>query len=118
MSTQTLDKPDTQNGYDVVMPNTNILGFKELSELLGVGINSVHTYHARATQHRKQAAESGDLTLVRPGDLPAPDGRFGNAPYWYPRTIERWIQQRPGRGGHNKEAAKRNSKLNPDLLKK
>jgi hypothetical protein len=39
-----------------------------------------------------------------------PDGRFGNSPYWEQATIDKWMAQRPGRGGHNKATAKRNAR--------
>lgn len=92
------------------MPKTDILGFQELSDILGIGLTSCRTYHSRAEHHRKLAAETGDKSYIRPGDLPAPDGRFGRSPYWEKRTIDRWLAQRPGRGGFNKETAKRNAR--------
>ncbi|MFT4471381.1 hypothetical protein ACMX2H_15875 [Arthrobacter sulfonylureivorans] len=87
------------NGYDVAMPKTDILGFQELADLLGIGLTSARTYHSRASFHRRQAALTGDRSIVRPGDLPKPDGKFGNSPYWERRTIEKWLRRRPGRGG-------------------
>lgn len=114
MTTQTLTRnrhDDMQaKRYDVSMPITNILGLDEVADMLGVGRQSIRTYQARSAQHRKLAAETGDKNHIRPGDLPEPDGRFGNIPYWEKRTIEQWMDKRPGRGGHNKEAAKRNAK--------
>lgn len=114
MSTATIAAAECETvapaGYDVRMPITNILGLDEVAEMLGVGRQSIRTYQTRSAQHRKLAAETGNKSYIRPGDLPEPDGRFGNTPYWEKRTIEEWLPHRPGRGGHNKEAAKRNAK--------
>ena len=97
-------------GYNVRMPITNILGLDEVADMLGVGRQSIRTYQTRSAQHRKLAEETGNKSFIRPGDLPEPDGRFGNIPYWEKRTITEWMKHRPGRGGHNKDAAKRNAK--------
>lgn len=97
-----------ETGYDVAMPRTNIIGIAELSDLLGIGILSARAYNTRSALHRKQAREQNNPNLVRPGDLPEPDGRFGNSPYWEEPTITKWMEQRPGRGGHNKATHKEN----------
>ena len=48
------------------MPKTDILGFQELSDILGIGLTSCRTYHSRAEHHRKLAAETGDKSYIRP----------------------------------------------------
>jgi hypothetical protein len=100
----------TPTRYDVAMPRTNIIGISELADLLGIGILSARAYNTRAALHRKEAREKNNPDLVRPGDLPIPDGRFGNSPYWEEATINKWLEQRPGRGGHNKGTAKENAR--------
>lgn len=90
------------------MTKTTILSLAEVAALIGVGEPSIRTYHTRASANRRTAEETGDKSHILPGDLPAPDGRISNTPYWYQATIEKWEETRPGRGGHNKEAHKRN----------
>lgn len=63
----------------------------DLAERLGVTYNSARTYHGRAEINRRRGT-------VKPGDLPPPDHKFGRSPVWYPRTIEKWLPTRPGRG--------------------
>jgi predicted DNA-binding transcriptional regulator AlpA len=36
--------------------------------------------------------------LINRGQCPEPDGRAGQAPWWYEATITAWIASRPGRG--------------------
>lgn len=38
------------------------------------------------------------------GQMPAPDGRLGRAPWWKPATITEWHQGRPGPGRHGPRA--------------
>lgn len=80
------------------MATTKYLGYDELAEKLGISVNSARTYNGRAQRHRRQAEETGDQTLVRPGDLPEPDKYFGNSPVWKEATIDRWLKNRPGQG--------------------
>lgn len=63
----------------------------DLAVVLGVTYNSARTYHGRAEINRRIGA-------VKPGDLPPPDRKFGRSPVWYPKTIEKWLPSRPGRG--------------------
>lgn len=78
------------------------LGYAELAEKLGVTIGTVRTYNERARAHRAKAAETGDVTHILQGDLPEPDGRFGQSPYWHESTINRWLKERPGQDHSNK----------------
>lgn len=32
------------------------------------------------------------------GRFPVPDGYVGRTPWWYRRTVERWVASRPGPG--------------------
>lgn len=80
------------------MANTKLLGYAELAELLGISVESARTYNGRAQLHRRQAEEQGDPSIIRPGDLPAPDQVFGKSPVWEEKTIARWMRNRPGQG--------------------
>ncbi|QIN94396.1 helix-turn-helix DNA-binding domain protein [Arthrobacter phage Abba] len=80
------------------MATTKLLGYVELAELLGISVESARTYNGRAQLHRRQAEETGDASLIRPGDLPAPDQVFGKSPVWEEKTIDRWLKNRPGQG--------------------
>lgn len=62
-----------------------------IARLMGVKVDSVRTYHARAVA-RRAAGQS------RPGDMPAPSGRVGNCLIWQPEDILAWLVARPGRG--------------------
>ena len=75
-----------------------LLGYEELAEYLGIGLESVRAYNARAVHHRRLAARTGDPNYVRPGDLPEPDLYFGQSPVWRKTTIDAWNAARPGRG--------------------
>lgn len=75
-----------------------LIGYEELAELLGLTLESARAYNARATHHRKLAAERSDPNYVRPGDLPEPDHYFGQSPAWFESTIKKWDEARPGRG--------------------
>jgi predicted DNA-binding transcriptional regulator AlpA len=75
-----------------------LLDYEQLAEKLGIGIESVRAYNARATHHRKLAAKHGDPNYVRPGDLPEPDHYFGQSPAWFESKIDAWDAARPGRG--------------------
>jgi predicted DNA-binding transcriptional regulator AlpA len=75
-----------------------LLDYEALAELLGIGLESVRAYNARATHHRKIAAKTGDPNYVRPGDLPEPDNYFGQSPAWTESKIRAWMDARPGRG--------------------
>lgn len=72
------------------------LDYAALAEKLGVSVASVRTYNERARAHRALAAETGDASHILPGDLPEPDGRFGQSPYWFESTISKWMKKRPG----------------------
>lgn len=78
-------------GYDVIMKQTNLLTLADVAERVGVGYESMRTYHQRAAKNRRAGA-------VKQGDLPAPDKTFGRSPVWAASTIERWVAERPGRG--------------------
>ncbi|UVK62320.1 DNA binding protein [Arthrobacter phage NathanVaag] len=73
-----------------------------LAEKLGVAIGTVRTYNERARSHREKAAETGDPSFILQGDLPEPDGRFGQSPYWNESTVNKWLKDRPGQDRSNK----------------
>jgi hypothetical protein len=76
----------------------DLLDYEELAEYIGVGLESIRAYNARAVHHRKLAARTGDPNHVRPGDLPEPDRYAGQSPLWFRSTIDAWNKNRPGRG--------------------
>jgi len=76
--------------YDACMAE-DYLTLAQLAERVGWSLPTARTLHYRA--NRRRAA--GD---VRPGDLPAPDRRFGRTPVWLPQTIDQWQATRPGKG--------------------
>ena len=75
-----------------------LIGYEELADLLGIGLESARAYNARATHHRKLAARRNDPNEIRPGDLPEPDHYFGQSPAWFESKIKAWMDARPGRG--------------------
>ncbi|ASR78102.1 AlpA-like DNA binding protein [Arthrobacter phage Timinator] len=81
---------------------SNLLDYALLAEKLGVTIGTVRTYNERARAHRAKAAETGDISHILQGDLPEPDGRHGQSPYWFESTINRWLKERPGQDHSNK----------------
>lgn len=70
---------------------TDYLDMQAIADRLGVKRDSVHVYHTRAKRNRAAGTP-------KPGDLPEPDGQFGNSPVWLVETIERWVNERPGQG--------------------
>jgi hypothetical protein len=74
------------------MPTTNYWGLRDIAEYLGVQYSSARTYHGRAEINRRRGT-------VRPGDMPAPDRRYGNSPVWEIEKIILWNKtSRPGKG--------------------
>jgi hypothetical protein len=39
--------------------------------------------------------------------MPEPDEIFGRSPAWKPKTIDRWLRRRPGKGVGGAEARER-----------
>lgn len=70
---------------------TTYLTLADIAHEINVGIDSMRTYHQRASRNRR-------ANTSRPGDLPAPDETFGRSPVWNEETINEWIANRPGRG--------------------
>lgn len=54
------------------------------------------TYAEVAAHLRVSAATA--RKYASDGRLPAPDGRLGVTPWWWPATIRAWQKARPGRG--------------------
>lgn len=71
-----------------MMNPTQYLTLAEIAQLAGIELQSIRTYHKRATQNRA----NGD---PRPGDLPPEDIRLGQTPGWTTATITRWLANRP-----------------------
>jgi hypothetical protein len=77
--------------YLVPMPETRVIDLAALAEREGWTITTARTLHKRAQRRRRE-------DVIRPGDLPVPDGHAGRAPWWYETTIIGWEEQRPGQG--------------------
>ncbi len=56
---------------------------KAVAEALGITPATVSRYLADRNNRNRY-------------DFPVPDGRLGNAPWWYSTTVERWRAKRPG----------------------
>ncbi|ALF01280.1 DNA binding protein [Arthrobacter phage Brent] len=89
---------------------TKLYDYAMLADKLGVAIGTVRTYNERARFHRQRAAETGDKSFILQGDLPEPDGRFGQSPYWTEATVEKWLKERPGQDRSNKRDKRRRRK--------
>lgn len=76
--------PDEDDG-------TNYLTLAEIAAELGWSIKTARWLHWQANSRRRNGQS-------RPGDLPAPDHRYGRTPVWHRQTIAAWRKQRPGPG--------------------
>lgn len=54
---------------------------------------------AEVGSHLGIAPRSVARYRVRDASFPAPDGKLGVTPWWYPATIEAWQATRQGRPG-------------------
>lgn len=83
------------------MPAPKYLGYAEVADQLGVTVPVVRKYLAEARARRRDGQPL-------PKDMPEPDHIFGQSPAWLPKTIDRWVERRPGKGagGGRKPAAK------------
>ena len=52
---------------------------EDVARLAGVEVATIRTYRLR-------------------GAIPAPDGYVGRTPWWWAKTITRWLAERPSRG--------------------
>lgn len=81
--------------YDSSMAGEEIsaqyLTLDQIAERVGWNIKTARTMQYRANS-RRAAGQS------RPGDLPAPDHRYGRTPVWLVDTIDAWEKRRPGQG--------------------
>lgn len=80
------------------MTAPTLLDLGRAAEVAGVRYRTMRNYHQTAERHRREAENTGNPNLVRPGDLPAPDDVYGRSPVWKLSTINRWLRERPGRG--------------------
>lgn len=76
--------PDEDDG-------TDYLTLAQVAAELGWTITTARSEHRDASRRRRSRQS-------RPGDLPAPDHRYGRTPVWHRQTIAAWRRQRPGRG--------------------
>ena len=83
---------------DQTFQPAQLLDYEGIAEHLGISVTSARAYNSRAVDHRRKAERTGDPSHIRPGDLPAPDGYFGQSPVWSVETIDEWNRNRPGQG--------------------
>jgi hypothetical protein len=73
-----------------------------MAQLQGVEVGTVH--RSRTLADARLRGEAGDAEAaakygpVRPGDMPAADGKLCNSPYWTMGTFRKWKANRPGQG--------------------
>jgi hypothetical protein len=85
-------RPRRQASVNLIsMSTSSYWGLRDIAEYLGVEYSSARTYHGRSEIHRR----TGE---TKPGDMPPPDGRFGNSPVWLKDRIISWLDTRPGKG--------------------
>lgn len=67
----------------------------------GISVRSLRTIKYRSDHNRRLAADTGDASHVKPGDLPEPagylraKGRPGRPrPYWNRSDIDAWIARK------------------------
>lgn len=65
----------------------NLLTAEEIAPMAGWTVGSTRVLHQRAERRRRE-------NRVQPGDMPAPDARFGRTPVWERSTIEKWLASR------------------------
>lgn len=75
-----------------------MMDLRAIAVAIGVTYRTMRNYHTNAKKHRRLAAEHGDLSYIRPGDLPPPDRIDGRVPKWSQVTIMQWRDSRPGQG--------------------
>lgn len=69
-----------------------LITIEQIAGLVGVKPTTIRVYHSLATRRRREGIKP------LPGDMPAPDQRFGVIPVWDRATITEWISRRPGQG--------------------
>jgi hypothetical protein len=100
--------PDPRSGNLPGMSTTTYWGLREIADYLGVKYSSARTYHGRAEINRRKGTS-------RPGDMPAPDHRFGNSPVWDAEKIIVWKHTaRPGKGAFGGRPKGPSRKIKPD----
>jgi hypothetical protein len=85
-------------GWTDGLPDYELVDFTGIADMAGIKLSSARAYHSIAKFRRKKAAETGEKGIVRPGDLPEPDGHHGQSPVWRVKTIKKWLTDRPGQG--------------------
>lgn len=66
------------------MTEARKLTLDEAAERAGMARSTFATYVSKAKK--------------KPGLAPQPDGHFGRTPYWFGKTIDAWLRERPGQG--------------------
>lgn len=79
------------------MTTDRTLDYTGVAKLLNVKVTSVRAYHAKAKALRQQGEPP------TPREIPAPDGRFGQAPVWRESTIRKWLKDREDWRNRNPE---------------
>jgi hypothetical protein len=76
------------------------LDYKGVAERTGISVGTLRSYLAVARANRANGTPTDS-------DMPEPDDMFGRTPVWKPRTIDRWLKRRPGKGVGGTEARER-----------
>jgi predicted DNA-binding transcriptional regulator AlpA len=79
---------------------TDYLDYYGVSERTGIGVPTLRRYLTKARANRAAGTPTDS-------DMPEPDAMFGRSPAWKPRTIDRWLKRRPGKGVGGTEARER-----------
>lgn len=77
----------------MTQPAIPVLGLADVGDILDVGKKTISQYMSDSRPGRRYEGHP----------FPAPDGYFGKSPWWARgrrREIERWADERPGRGYH------------------
>jgi len=67
------------------------LDYRGLSEYTGISEPVLRRYLSLARANRADGAATRS-------DIPEPDLTIGSSPAWEPKTIDKWLHARPGKG--------------------
>jgi predicted DNA-binding transcriptional regulator AlpA len=79
---------------------TDYLDYAGVSAKTGISVGTLRRYLAEARANRAAGTPTDS-------DMPEPDEIFGRSPAWKPKTIDRWLRRRPGKGVGGAEARER-----------
>lgn len=67
------------------------MGYRQLAEYTGISEPVLRRYLSAARSNRAEGTTTKS-------DLPEPDLVVGSSPAWEPKTIDKWLHARPGKG--------------------